>query len=181
MNLEDSQAIGEILTRFESELRNLARRRMRSQPRSLLQTTALVNSACRRIIGASEEAPPNWTDEAHFLRVAARAMRSVLTDYARKRDSAKRSRAVDPRPVEEHEVADDQSFGGRMADVLTLNEILDEQAKIDPAHARLVELRYFGGLTLEETAKASGVGVKKVKLACAQLKHLMRRWESDEE
>ena len=181
MNVQDSKAVGELLARFEAELKDLARRRMRHQPRSLLQTTALVNSACRRIIAASDKAPPNWTDETHFLRVAAKAMRSVLTDYARRRDSAKRARAVDPRPIEEHEVAGEAAFADRMADVVTLGEVLDEQARIDPLHAQIVELRYFGGLTLEETAQACGVGVKKVKLACAQLKHLLRRWESDEE
>jgi RNA polymerase sigma-70 factor, ECF subfamily len=180
MYQEDPEAISEIIAHFEAELRELAHWKMRNQPRSLLQTTALLNSACRRMIAASRETPPGWTDQVHFLRVAAKTMRSVLTDYARRREAAKRGGRSAPRPVEEMSVAGDVGFQDRMLGILSIHEVIEEQATISPGHAEIAELRYFGGLTIEETARAAGVGVKKVKLACAQLKRLLQKREQGE-
>ncbi len=180
MDEEDPEAVGEIIAQFESELRKIAHRRMRNQPRSLLQTTALLNSACRRLIAASKETPPGWTDHAHFLRVAAKTMRSVLTDYARRRQAVKRDRRAASQPIEEVNVAGEESFQDRILGVLSIHEVMEEQAAINPSYAEIVELRYFGGLSIPETAQAAGVGVKKVKLACAQLKRLLEKHENDE-
>ncbi|MFT7669524.1 MAG: RNA polymerase sigma-70 factor (ECF subfamily) [Planctomycetota bacterium] len=173
MDQENPEDIGEIIAQFETELRRIARGKMRNQPRSLMQTTALLNSACRRMIAANKDSSPEFDDEAHFLRVAAKTMRSVLTDYARKRQSIKRDKGVDQRPVEEIEANTGPNFVDRLLGILTISEIIEEQATVSPENAAIVELRYFGGLTLEETASAAGVGVKKVKLACAQLKRLL--------
>jgi RNA polymerase sigma-70 factor, ECF subfamily len=179
MDQKEPDVAGEIIAKFEAELRKLAHWKMRHQPRSLLQTTALLNSACRRMIAASQETPPDWTDQAHFLRVAAKAMRSVLTDYARKRESAKRGGRAAPQPIEEMSIPGDADFQDRVLDVLDIHETIEEQASINPDYAEIVELRYFGGLTVEETSLAAGVGVKKVKLACAQLKRLLQKREEE--
>lgn len=177
----DSEAIGEVIARFEAELRRLAHGKMRNQPRSLLQTTALLNSACRRLIAASEETPPRWTDEAHFLHLAAAAMRSVLIDYARKRHSAKRHARPASRPVEELAAPGEHDFQASLLGVLAIDEGIEEQRTINAENADLAVLRYFGGLTVEETARAAGVGVNKVKLACAQLRRLLRKREEGRE
>jgi len=180
MDQEEPEAVREIIAQLESELRKIAHRGMRNQPRSLLQTTAVLNSACRRLIASSEETPPDWTDHAHFLRVAAKTVRSVLADYARKRHAAKRSGRATSQPVEEMNVAGDESFRDRILGVLSVHEVMEEQAAINPSYAEIVELRYFGGLTIEETARAAGVGVKKVKLACAQLRRLLQKHEEED-
>jgi RNA polymerase sigma factor (TIGR02999 family) len=111
-----------------------------------LQTTALVHEAYMRL-GCEREAP--WEDRAHFLRVAARSMRRVLIDYARRRDSDKRSGGWHRIALEEAVAfMDDPS-----ADVLDLDQALNRLSALDPQIGQVAELHLFGGLTLEETAR----------------------------
>ncbi len=138
----------EILPEVYDELRRLASARLaQERPGHTLQATALVHEAWLRLRGASVE----WQDRNHFLRVAATAMRRILVDQARARRTAKRG-------------GDGVRLGGLdiaapvpEPELLALNEALDHLAAIKPDHARLIELRYFAGLTGDEAALAMGV------------------------
>jgi RNA polymerase sigma factor (TIGR02999 family) len=141
----------ELLQLVYGELRRLAASQMRRQPSDhTLEPTALVHEAYLRLMG-SEEAP--WTDRGHFLTAAARAMRSILVDFARSRAALKRgggSRRI---------TLDENAHAGRHAsdEVIAVHEALDRLARVDPQGSRVVELRFFGGLTAEETANVMGV------------------------
>ncbi len=129
------------------ELRALADRQMRGErPQHTLQPTALVNEAWLRLSGLDRI---DWQDRAHFVRMAARLMREILVDHARRRDAAKRDggqrvtlTGLDL-PAAENDL-----------DVLALDTALARLEQIDADKARVVELRYFGGLSIEETAEA---------------------------
>ena len=117
----------------------------RERQEHTLQPTALVNEAYLRLIGA-QDVP--WEDRGHFFGIAARAMRQILVDHARKRDAGKRKVLRSDRPLSQ--IVDPSS--GQDLDVLSLHEALDELARLDARQAEIVELRYFGGLTEEEVA-----------------------------
>ena len=110
-----------------------------------LQPTALVHEAYLRLIGAHDV---RWVDRGHFFGIAARAMRQILVDHARKRGAEKRKMLRAERRLSQ--IVDPSS--GQNVDVLALHEALDELAVLDPRQAEIVELRYFGGLTEEEVA-----------------------------
>jgi RNA polymerase sigma factor (TIGR02999 family) len=133
------------------ELHTLAGFYMRQErPDHTLQTTALVHEAYIRLEGESE-AP--WEDRAHFLRVAARSMRRVLIDYARRRGSDKRSGGWHRIAIEEAVAfMEDPS-----ADVLDLDRAMKRLSELDPQMGQVAELHLFGGLTLEETARVMEV------------------------
>ncbi len=134
------------------ELRGLAHRMLRRQGAGeTLQTTALVHEAYLKLDGTAS------ADRVHFFALAARAMRFILVDHARARRALKRGGlGVTFGPA--HDVAD-----VRAEEVLALDEALDRLARERPRLARVVELRYFGGLTFEETAEAAGLSVRTVK------------------
>ena len=134
------------------ELRVLANRALRGgRPGQTLQTTALVNEAYLRLVGQERT---RWQNRGHFLAIAAQAMRRVLVDHARRRAAAKRGgREI---RVTLEDVADDAA-AGRDLEVLAVDEALKELEKVDPQLARLVELRFFAGLSVAETAEALGV------------------------
>jgi RNA polymerase sigma factor (TIGR02999 family) len=146
----DPRAVAELLPLVYDELRALAAAKMAAEPAGhTLDATALVHEAYLRLVGAGEGR--GWSDKAHFLAVAAQAMRRVLVDHARKRLRLKRGggrRAVPldglPAPA-----PDD--------DLVALDEALDALAAEDPAKARLVELRYFAGMAEAEAADALGI------------------------
>lgn len=143
------------------ELRALADRQLRGERANhTLQPTALVNEAYLRLSGLERM---DWQDRAHFVRMAARVMREVLVDHARRRQAAKRDGG--------HRVTltglDLADEGGNL-DALALDTALTRLEQIDPDKARVVELRYFGGLTIEETAEAMGSSPATVK----------RHWQS---
>jgi RNA polymerase sigma factor (TIGR02999 family) len=163
----DHQALGVLTPLVEAELRRIARRCMRGERRNhSLQATALVNEAYVRLVDVRRV---QWRDRAHFLAMSARLMRRVLVDYARARAFHKRSgRMVQTTFVE--------GFGGtdeRPRDVVALHDALTALADRDPRRAQIVELRFFGGLTVEETALALGISADTVsrdwKLAKAWL------------
>jgi RNA polymerase sigma factor (TIGR02999 family) len=120
-----------------------------------LQTSALINEAYLRLV---ERDGVDWQGRAHFFGVAAQAMRRVLVDYARARNYQKR--AGQARQVSLDEAANIAEE--RAAEIVALDDALDSLARIDPRKCRVVELRYFGGLSVEETAEVLGVSVATV-------------------
>jgi len=148
----DRAALDELMPLVYAELRRIANGYMRRERRvHNLQTSALINEAYLRIAGQEDVA---WQNRAHFFGVASQAMRRVLVDHARQRDGRKRGGGQYKLGLDEAgEVA-----AGPDAEIVALNEALEELARLDPRKARTVELRYFGGLSLEETAAVLNVG-----------------------
>lgn len=125
----------------------MARRYMGQQPTGhTLQTTALIHEAYLRLVGREEK---HWENRAHFFGVAAQAMRHILVDYARARGAAKRGGAARTVSLEEASVVSDE----RAAELVALDDALAELARLAPRQSRVVELRYFGGLSVTETAE----------------------------
>ena len=147
---EGDSAAGEALLPYlYDELREQADRAMRAERGDhTLQPTALVHEAWLRLVGG--EATPRFEDRGHFVRLAARAMRNVLVDHARARGAQKRGEGERPTPLD----AVLASFEERSLDVLALHEALQRLDAVDAELARLVELRFFSGLTIRETAEA---------------------------
>ena len=138
------------------ELRAMADRQLRGERSNhTLQPTALVNEAYLRLSGLDRI---DWQDRAHFVRMAARLMREILVDLARRRDAAKRDGGHRVTLTGLELPAEEPSL-----DVVALDRALARLEQIDPDKARLVELRYFGGLTIEETAEAMGLSPATVK------------------
>ena len=162
----DRQAEDELLPLVYGELHRLAEIALRDErPGHTLQPTALVNELWLRFSGA--EALP-WTDRKHFLRVAARGMRNLLVDHARARRAAKRS--LGPELLDRMMAALEE----RSIDVVAVHEALQRLAALDEGLARLVELRFFVGLSIDETAHMLGTSPASVdrgwRLARAWLK-----------
>jgi RNA polymerase sigma factor (TIGR02999 family) len=151
-------ALDELLPLVYDDLRRQARRHMRAQPVGhTLQTTALVHEAYLRLVGQTSV---EWKGRAHFFGVAAKAMRSILVDHARARGAAKRGGSASAITLDDaHGVAAPQAS----VDVLALHEALERLAEQDARKSRLVELRYFGGLGIDEAAAVLGVSPATVK------------------
>ena len=147
----ETAALDRLIPLVYTELRRLAHRYMRDQPlHHTLETSALINEAYLRLIDSSRV---RWQDRAHFLAVAAGLMREILVDHARGLCRAKRGGGVRPLPLEDN-------FAYSPANpelLLELDEALMRLAELDARKARVVELRYFAGMTVEETAEALGV------------------------
>jgi RNA polymerase sigma factor (TIGR02999 family) len=144
-------ALGTLMPLVYEELHRTAERYMRRErPGHTLQTTALVNEAYVKLIDASRV---RWQDRAHFFAVAAQLMRRILVDFARRRRKQKRSGGWQRVTLAE------ELAGGteRPADLVALDEALEDLSQLDPRKAHVVELRFFGGLSLEETAAVLGV------------------------
>lgn len=157
----DTGARDRLVALLYPELRALADRQLRGERANhTLQPTALVNEAFLKLSALDRM---DLRDREHFVRLAARVMREVLVDYARRRKAAKRD-GGHPVTLTGLDVAADT--GG--VDALALDGALDRLEKIDPEKARVVELRYFGGLSIEETAEAMGNSPATVK----------RHWQS---
>ena len=138
------------------ELRRLAHHHMRGEREGhTLQTTALVNEVYLRLGGIDALRGP---DRAHFFALAATLMRRVLVDYARQRAREKRGAGVSVIPLDENAVAP-----GPAVDVVALDGALERLAAVDPQQSRVVELRFFAGLSVQETADALGVSPATVK------------------
>lgn len=130
-----------------SELHSMAARyTVRWDPGHTLQATALINEVYMRLKGASGK---QWENQAHFFGVAAMAMRHVLVDYARARNSAKRGGRWGTVPLDEAVVISRD----RLDEIVALDDALSELEKLEPRQCKVVELRYFGGLSVEETAQ----------------------------
>ena len=142
----DEAALALLVPRIYAELHRLAHHHMRAErPGGTLQTTALVNEAYLRLVDTRRV---RWESRAHFLGVAAQAMRRVLVDTARARGARKRGSAVPMVPLEDVPLAAPE----RAASIVALDDALTALADVDPRKSQVVELRYFGGLTVAETA-----------------------------
>jgi RNA polymerase sigma factor (TIGR02999 family) len=153
----EQAALDELLPLVYAELRRQAARHLRMQPQGhTLQTTALVHEVYLRLIDSDGA---DWQSRAHFFGVAARAMRSILVDYARARRAAKRgggARALTLSAADAAGASTPEAPESEV-DVVALDEALARLAGLDHRQARVVELRYFGGMSIEETAHALGV------------------------
>ena len=147
----DQRALDELMPLVYDELRRLAAHYMRGErPGHTLQTSALVNEAYLRLAGQEEI---EWQSRAHFFAIAAQAMRRILVDHARRRGGQKRGGGA-------HKVALDEALivsADRAAEVVALDDALARLAEVDPRKSRAVELRFFGGLSVEETAEVLNV------------------------
>lgn len=153
-----SEAAGKLFPLIYGELRHIANVQMARERRGhTLQATAVVHEAYMRMAGGQKI---EWNDRAHFFAFAARTMRQVLMDYARQRKAGKRGGEGAHKVNLESEllIGDD-----RLEDVIALDDLLNRLAAMDPDQARIVELRFFGGLTVEETAEAMGISPRTVK------------------
>ena len=157
----DADAREELLPLLYKELKAVAASCMgRERANHTLQPTALVHEAWMRIEkGMQGEDAPSWSDRQHFVRVAARAMRHVLVDHARVRGAQKRGGGENPLPLDEV-IA---SFEDRQLDVVELANALERLGEDDTELARLVDLRFFAGLSIAETAKVMGVSTPTVE------------------
>ena len=170
----DENAASKLMPVVYDELRRLARRYVgRERAPQTIQATALVHEAYLRL---AKDKKQNWQGRTHFLAIAAIAMRQILVERARARAAAKRGGSQARVTLNEALVADK----GRPVDLVALDHALTRLAAIDGQQARLVELRFFGGLTIEETADALAVSPATVKrswtLARAWLRREMREW-----
>lgn len=153
----DSAALDQLTPLVYDELRRIAHRYMRQERDGhTLQTTALVNEAYVRLVGKERV---EWQNRTHFFAVTAQVMRHVLTDYARRRLYDKRGGGAEHIPLEDANAMTQE----RAAELIALDEALNELAQLDPRKSRVVELRYFGGLSLEETADVLEVSVMTVR------------------
>jgi RNA polymerase sigma factor (TIGR02999 family) len=160
------QDYDELFPLVYAELRRIASREMRRErPGRTLQTTALVHEAYLRLL---KDASLSFENRAHFLGIAARAMREILIEHARGRGARKRGGGA-VRITLDEVVA---PVAEPSIDVLALDEALERLARLDERHARVVELRYFGGLSVEETAAALELSPATVKRAWT----LARAW-----
>jgi RNA polymerase sigma factor (TIGR02999 family) len=153
---EDS--VSKLMSLVYKELHRLAEGFMRREPREhTLQPTALVHEAYLKLV---DQRAMNWQNRAHFFAVSARLMRRILVDHARGRRSAKRGGKERPVSLED---APTLISLDRSDELLALDEVLKKLEETAPRQCRIVELRYFGGLTVEETASVLNVAPKTVK------------------
>jgi RNA polymerase sigma factor (TIGR02999 family) len=153
----DATALEQLMPVVYSELRKIARRFMRRQgPNNTLQTTELVNEAYLRLIDSSRV---NWQNRTHFFAVSAQLMRRVLVDAARRRNSQKRGGGQVRVTLDDRlDIAEADG-----TDVVALDEALRRLAELNPRHSRIVELRYFGGLTEDQVAELLEVSPRTVR------------------
>jgi len=153
----DPRAREDLLARVYEPLKAIARQRLRPGNRSVtLDTGSLVHEAYLRLF---RTAAPEWRDRRHFYSVASVAMRQIIVDHARKRATAKRGGGQAPLELDASSVpVDDQA-----EEILALDQALSRLAQLDPRLAQIVELRYFGGLSVEEVARVVEVSEPTVK------------------
>jgi RNA polymerase sigma factor (TIGR02999 family) len=142
----DHDALNQLMPLVYDELHQMAHRYLRRERVDhTLQTTALVNEAYLKMVGQKEQ---HWQGRAHFFAVAANIMRQILVDYARTQNRARRGGAAQQVPLDEAVIVS----SGRATELLLLDDALHSLAKFDARKSRIAEMRYFGGLSVEETA-----------------------------
>ena len=152
----NESARDELVPLVYDALRELARRRLGAAPfESSLDTTELVHEAYLRLVDARHVDLP---DRANFLALASEVMRNLLVDRARARLAAKRGGGVKPEDLDDYEVADE-----KLEAIADLDDALERLSRLNPRHGQLLQHRYFGGLTLEESASAVGVSLATAK------------------
>jgi RNA polymerase sigma-70 factor, ECF subfamily len=154
----DRQSTDALMAHVYAELREIAARQMRSERSGhTLQPTALVNEAFFRLV---DQANSDWRDKSHFCAIAAQLMRRILVDYARQRAAGKRGGQSNRLLLDDALILTDTTDP---QDLVALDDVLTELARLNERHARIVEMRYFAGLSIEETAEALGVSPATVK------------------
>ena len=164
----NQNALDRLMPLVYGELRKIAASYLRQERKDhTLQPTALVHEAYLRLTHQKDVA---WQNRAHFFGIAAQMMRRILVDHARKRQAAKRDASA-------WKVATAEVDGGADSapELLALDRALEELEKIDPQQAKIVELRFFGGLTVEETAEVAGISPRTVKREWRTAKAWLRR------
>lgn len=157
LKLGNKDAMGRLIPLVYRELRLLADRYLRAERIGhTIQPTALVHEVYLRLVSQDH---PDWKNRAYFLGVAAQVMRRVLVDYARARQTAKRAGNVVRVDMDGFEPGDELPLD----EILVVDEALNRLAELDPQQTRIVELRYFAGLTVDETAAAVGISPRTVK------------------
>lgn len=166
----DRESLDELLPLVYDELRRLAGHYIsRERSDHTLQPTALVHEAYIRLIGQKKI---EWQNRAHFFGVSARLMREILVEYARGRNRLKRGGEF------KTQIALDEAVGfsdGNLLDIVTVDQALCELEKLDEQQARIVELKFFGGLTIEEIAEVANISPATVKREWATAKLILRR------
>lgn len=153
----NKEALDELMPLVYEELRRLASHYMRGQkPGHTLQTTALVNEAYLRLVDSSRV---QWQDRTHFFAISAQLMRRVLVDSARARNSLKRGGEMQKVTLDEGAAV----LTEEKIDLIALDEALEKLAELSPRQARVVEMRYFGGLSENEIAEALDISTRTVK------------------
>lgn len=153
----DQDALGQLIPLVYKELRRLAGHYLQDERIGhTLQPTALVHEVFLQLVGLERI---DWQDRAHFMAVAARLMRRILVDYARRRKAAKRCTPI----AMNVEVFERGTAEGGFDEVLAVDEALTRLGILDPEQSRVVEMRYFGGLTVEEIAEVLGASPRTVK------------------
>jgi len=165
----DQAARDQLISVVYEELYRLARRYMRKEsPGHTLQTSALVNEAFLRLV---DQRNVRWQNRSHFFAIAARMMRRILVDYARGRNYAKRGGGERALTLDEGLIVSDE----RSVEVVAVHEALEELAKFDLRKSQIVELRFFGGLSIDETAEVLGVSPGTVMADWTVAKAWLRR------
>lgn len=165
----DTAALDRLLPYVEAELRRIASYHMRRESAGhTLQTTALVNELYLKLV---DQRQAKWQNRAHFFAVAAQLMRRILVDYARRQLRSKRGGGVSELALDEVVIISPE----KSADILALSDALDRLAKLEPMKARIVELRHFGGLSVEETAEVLKISEVTVMRHWALAKAWLRR------
>jgi len=165
----DRDALERLMPLVYEELRRIARHYLRSERQGhTLESTALVHEAFLRLI---DQRNVQWQNRAHFFGIASQMMRRILVDHARKRHAAKRDAALMRLSVSGRLVPAVE----REPDLLALDEAIKALAALDLDQSRIVELRYFGGLTIEETAEVMGVSPATVKREWATARLWLKR------
>lgn len=166
----DRSALDRLVPIVHAELRRLARRYMRQERAGhTLQTTALINEAYIRLVDVEGV---SWQNRAHFFGISARVMRQVLVDFARHRGYKKRGGGEQRVPLDETLLVADPPD----QDLVALDEALTALAAVDPRKSRAIELRFFGGLSIEEAARLLEVSPETVKRDCRLAKAWLLRW-----
>jgi RNA polymerase sigma factor (TIGR02999 family) len=168
MKRGNSEALPKLIPLVYHELKRLAAHFLRDEREGhTLQPTALVHEAYLRLVGQKAA----WQNRAQFMGVAAQLMRRILVDYARQRVTAKRGGGETALELESGEIA---GAAGQSEEMLAVDEALARLAALDPQQARVVEMRYFGGMTVEETAEALSIAPRTVKREWAMAKAWLR-------
>jgi RNA polymerase sigma factor (TIGR02999 family) len=158
----DQDALAELMPAVYDELHRRAQAYLRRErPDHTLQPTALIHEAFLRLV---DQRSVRWQSRVHFYAIAAQQMRRILVDHARARHAAKRGQGLQRVSLDEAAGLPEQSE----AELIALDEALQRLAEVDPRTARVVELRFFGGLTVEETAEALGISDRTVKRAAGR-------------
>ena len=165
----DAAALEQLVPLVDAELRRLAHQYLRRErPGHLLQTTALVNEAFTRLMSWRDV---SWRNRSHFVAMSARIMRQILVDLSRRRP-----RGIDGGAMQFVDItAASGTLAGPACDIVAIHEALDDLAARDPRKAQIVELRFFGGLTLDEIAEVVGVAPITVSREWTKARAWLRR------